>query len=411
MEERDNDALEFFRSFIRIKTVTYDGPVTGAYQEAVHLLEVEAQKRGFKTTVYQNNGKPILLCTKDGSDSSLPAILLNNHYDVVPADESKWSMGSPFSADVKDECVIGRGTQDMKSVTVQQMEGLFRATINGPLLRTVHITCVPDEEIGGVNGLGSFVKTDDFKQLNIGCALDEGLANPNKDEYTVFYGERCHWWITIKAIGPTGHGSRFIKNTATQRLINAINKFLEYRAEQELLFEGHGCKHGVAHKLGDVVSINCTMLKAGVLSGTCDYALNVIPTEAEAGFDIRIPPHIDIHEFEKLVHSWIDPNEITIKFHGGKMDEHSVSPIDGEWFNHFKDAFNNTTKKIVPEIFPAATDSGYIRALKIPSFGFSPMDNTPILLHDHNERLSINTFKEGINIMTNVITHMANRPE
>ena len=46
-----------------------------------------------------------------------------------------------------------------------------------------------------------------------------------------------------------------------------------------------------------------------------------------------------------------------------------------------------------PEIFPAATDCRYVREEGIPAFGFSPMANTPILLHDHNEvcgYLSIN---------------------
>jgi len=38
-----------------------------------------------------------------------------------------------------------------------------------------------------------------------------------------------------------------------------------------------------------------------------------------------------------------------------------------------------------PEVFPAATDSRYFRDLGLPAIGFSPMANTPLLLHDHNE--------------------------
>ena len=34
-----------------------------------------------------------------------------------------------------------------------------------------------DEEIGGVNGMGKFVKMDDFKSLNLGFALDEGMQD------------------------------------------------------------------------------------------------------------------------------------------------------------------------------------------------------------------------------------------
>ena len=57
--------------------------------------------------------------------------------------------------------------------------------------------------------------------------------------------------------------------------------------EQEAKFEGHGCDHAVAHKLGDLITLNCTMLNAGVTSDHGKtYALNVIPSTAEAGFDV-----------------------------------------------------------------------------------------------------------------------------
>ncbi len=80
------------------------------------------------------------------------------------------------------------------------------------------------------------------------------------------------------------------QDQAIQKIHRAVTKFLEFRAEQEAKFEGHGCQHGVAHKLGDVTTINCTMLSAGVTSDHGKtYALNVIPMNAEAGFDIRIP--------------------------------------------------------------------------------------------------------------------------
>lgn len=49
-----------------------------------------------------------------------------------------------------------------------------------------------DEEVGGANGMGPFVDRPEFKALNVGFCLDEGLANP-KDAFTVFYGERAVW--------------------------------------------------------------------------------------------------------------------------------------------------------------------------------------------------------------------------
>lgn len=49
-----------------------------------------------------------------------------------------------------------------------------------------------DEEIGGLKGMKRFVETEDFHNLNVGCALDEGAANPANFFY-VFNGEKSIW--------------------------------------------------------------------------------------------------------------------------------------------------------------------------------------------------------------------------
>lgn len=64
-----------------------------------------------------------------------------------------------------------------------------------------------------------------------------------------------------------------------------------------------GCKHGdmKKKKLGDVTTVNITVLKSGVSTdGGQTYAMNVIPTEAVAGFDVRISPHHDMAAFEVI---------------------------------------------------------------------------------------------------------------
>lgn len=66
--------------------------------------------------------------------------------------------------------------------------------------------------------MGRFVMSDDFKNLNIGFALDEGIANQN-NALKIFYGERTPWWIDVTARGSTGHGSQLIKNTAVEKLV------------------------------------------------------------------------------------------------------------------------------------------------------------------------------------------------
>ena len=65
-----------------------------------------------------------------------------------------------------------------------------------------------------------------------------------------------------------------------------------------------------------------------------------------------------------------------------------------------------------PSIFPAASDSRWVRLmLGVPCFGFSPMRRTPILLHDHDEFLSVEAFTEGVGIYERLLPALTEAPE
>jgi len=64
--------------------------------------------------------------------------------------------------------------------------------------------------------------------------------------------------------------------------------------------------------------------------------------------------------------------------------------------------------KLSTEVFPAATDSRFLREKKIPAFGFTPLNHTPILLHDHNEFVNNKIFEKGVDIIYKVVLDMAN---
>jgi aminoacylase len=65
--------------------------------------------------------------------------------------------------------------------------------------------------------------------------------------------------------------------------------------------------------------------------------------------------------------------------------------------------------EIQPQVFPAATDSRFLRALGIRALGFSPMRNTEIMLHENDEYLPEATFLEGIEIYVKVIEALASQ--
>ena len=86
-----------------------------------------------------------------------------------------------------------------------------------------------------------------------------------------------------------------------------------------------------------------------------------------------------------------------------------MTPIsqDDPWFKVFEAALDKNGLKVATEIFPAGTDSRFIREVGISAFGFSPMNHTPVLLHDTNEFLNEKIFLRGIDIFCDVITEIA----
>lgn len=81
----------------------------------------------------------------------------------------------------------------MKCVGIQYLETVRRLQKAGKTLkRTLHISFVPEEEVGGHDGMKLFVQTDEFRALNVGFALDEGYASPT-ETFVVAYAERAIW--------------------------------------------------------------------------------------------------------------------------------------------------------------------------------------------------------------------------
>ncbi|KAL5728092.1 N-acyl-aliphatic-L-amino acid amidohydrolase [Ranunculus cassubicifolius] len=181
---------------------------------------------------------------------------------------------------------LSRGAQDDKCIGMQYLEAIKKLKeASFQPLRTVHISYVPDEEIGGFDGAKKFAESREFRDLNVGFMLDEGQASVN-DEFRVFYADRSPWHLVIKAEGKPGHGSSLYDNSAFENLMKSIEVMSRYRESQFDLL-----KAGLAAN-GEVVSVNPVYLKAGNPTPV-GFVKNVKPSEAEAGFDLRLPPTAD----------------------------------------------------------------------------------------------------------------------
>ncbi|CAG7880598.1 unnamed protein product [Brassica rapa] len=390
-----------FQDYLRINTVQPNPD----YYAAANFIKLQAQSISLQYQPIEFvQGKPIVLLKWAGSEPSLPAILLNSHVDVVPFEAEKWDH-PPLGAEIdEDGRIYARGTQDMKSVGMQYLEAIRKLVASEyKPLRSVYVTFVPDEEIGGADGVGRFVESEIFKSLSIAVVLDEGLPSPT-ESYRVFNGERIPWSLQIKAVGQPGHGSKLYDDSASENLTKSIESMMRFRASQFDMLKA-GLKPD-----GGVVSVNMVFLKAGTPSPD-GFVMNLQPSEAEAGFDIRIPPTADLVALEKrLVEEWA-PVARNMSYKLWRFDQNlsgkqllTGNDNSNPWWVLLQNAVNEAGGKTSePEIFPASTDSRYFRKAGLPAFGFSPISNTPSLLHDHNEYLSQAEYLKGIDMYVSII--------
>ncbi|XP_013107881.2 aminoacylase-1 isoform X1 [Stomoxys calcitrans] len=393
----DNEEIQYFREYLRIPTV-HPNP---DYKPCVAFLKKQAAALDMPVRLFYpvNEDNPIVVMTLTGTDPSLPCILLNSHMDVVPVFAENWKH-KPFGAEMDEEGKIyARGAQDMKCVGMQYLGALRALKKKGvQFRRTIHVTFVADEEMGGGRGMRPFVETADFKELKIGFSLDEGLASPT-EEFPVFYAERSVWRLYFNANGNAGHGSLLHKNTAGEKITYILHKMMSMREQQVRRLENNP-----ELTIGDVTTINLTQIRGGVQS-------NVVPPTMVLGFDVRLALDVDHSEFEAQLHKWCEEagGDIHLTY---DQKQPRVTPTATDNTNPywvaFKEATDSLSLKLKPQIFTGGTDSRYIRRVGIPAIGFSPMNNTPVLLHDHDEFIAADIYLRGIEIYEKIITNLAN---
>lgn len=98
----DAACISLFQSILRLKTVSGDGPITGSYSACTALLKGLCHSLLSPDSIQEIEfvkNKPILLVSLIGTNETNDALLLNAHYDVVPADLTKWTK-DPWGAGV-----------------------------------------------------------------------------------------------------------------------------------------------------------------------------------------------------------------------------------------------------------------------------------------------------------------------
>jgi len=389
-----HELTTFLQTYLRIDT-SHPKP---DYTSAIKLFEKQARHDGFTTQIIDLPSGRSVLCIHYPAPNShnlgLSTLALSSHMDVVPAGNTTLWKHDPFSGTIENDILYGRGTQDMKSVGVIQYGALLRLKKSGVKTeRSICLLCVPDEEIGGFTGVGELVKTEEFKQLNIGYLLDEGLSSSCQKKIFIKVSERKPIQIKIESSGAMGHGSRLHADNTIHNLIVTLQKFIQlHQTNQEKSLE---------IPAGLLISANITSLSAGVIHDN-HTALNCIPSYANATIDIRIPPNVSLLEAKAMIAQMFNDNSVSYTILAMGEDVPYQDFTQNSLYHHLSAAIEKYNYRAEPYYAQSASDLRFYLNAGIQALGISPF-TCQENIHGINESIPLDDLESGCSILFNFL--------
>ena len=400
----------------------HSGPGERAAAEYVAALLSQA---GLEPKIYESHPKRASVVARiEGTDSSRPALLIHGHLDVVPADAADWRV-PPFSGDIADGCVWGRGAVDMKdfdAITLAVVRQRLAEGRRPP--RDIVLAFLADEEAGGSWGARWLV--DNHPELFEGVteAIGEvggfSVTIGGKRLYLLQTAEKGMAWMRLTARGTAGHGSMLQPDNAVTELAEAVARIGRHEwpvreTEAAFAFAREACAAlgidfnpddpaSVMSKLGPIARMvgatltntaNPTMLSAG-------YKVNVIPQAAAGQIDGRfLPGHED--EFFREIDALTGPGVQREFVHHDVAVE---TTFDGDLVGTMHAALlaEDPEGKMVPYCLSGGTDAKSFSRLGIRCFGFTPLRLPPELdfagmFHGVDERVPVEALKFGTRVL------------
>lgn len=423
------EVVEICRKLITIDTTNFgDNNSRGEREAADYIAELFAEV-GLDSQIFEAApGRANLVARIPGADSSLPALVVHGHLDVVPAIAEDWSV-DPFGAQIIDDMIWGRGAVDMKDMdamiiaTVRHMQ---REKIVPP--RDLIIVFFADEEAG--SDYGSLWMVEHHPEVFAGAtqAISEvgGFSTEiaGQRAYLLQTAEKGIAWIKLTAKGLAGHGSQLNSENAVTRLAGAVARIGEYdwplsytkttRAlleelsqiadlpfdeenPQPLLDAMGSAKRFVGATLQN--TSNPSVLQAG-------YKHNVLPGHAEALIDCRTLPlehESTIQTIRELAGEHVEVSLV--------QDQQSLEvPFSGELIDSMIQAIQSEDPDsvVLPYMLSGGTDNKALALLGITGYGFAPLQlpaelDFTGLFHGVDERVPISALKFGVRVLDRLL--------
>ncbi len=369
----------------------------------------------------------------DGKERNTKPVLFMAHFDVVPVQTEGWKH-EPFSGDIEEGILWGRGTLDTKNSLVAILESAEILLTEGfEPATTIYFAFGGDEEIMGLEGA---IKTVEFLQgkgIHFEWVLDEGsivVKNmaliTDKPMALIGIAEKGFANILLSASGSGGHASMPPDHTASGLIARAVTR-IEKKPFPTVLTGTvlHYLKALIPHTgfltavglsnlwlFGGIVKfmftkspVTAAMIRTTqavtVMKGSAKD--NILPDKAEAIVNIRIIPGDNKEMVLERVKKIIGDTSVEVSY----LDKNYVSnpvqesDINGHGYKLLMEAVGVVYPDAVgaPFLVTATTDSRHYKEITENIYRFSPMMLTPEdikTIHGVNESISLENFGKMI---------------
>ncbi|RME04995.1 MAG: M20/M25/M40 family metallo-hydrolase [Planctomycetota bacterium] len=432
----EQEALEYLQQLLRIDTTN----PPGHEQKALEWLQNILRKEGIDCTFYPSAPERGNLLACYSGSGELKPLLLASHIDVVAAEASKWRY-PPFSGEIAENCVWGRGAVDMKTMVIYElMAVLLSKRLRLRYKRDIKFLVVCDEEAGGKWGMGWMVEHHPAELEAEFCLNEVGGFSIalKKRVYPIQVGEKGLLWLKVQAKGEPGHASMPGEGNAIFRLLHALEKIrrrpwaLRFhpitRGQIRAFVQASSPLEGFVLRLLSFPFVGKKILRllpeeqrryfTALLSDTIAPTIlqagtqnNVLPSQARAILDCRTLPQTEHSSFIQQLKQQLG-KQIELET---LLDMPSVCfPIQEEVFNVLKSVLQSRDPEAVvcPSLTVGFTDAKHLAKLGIPTYGFFPMKlpkgfEFAKLFHGHDERIPLESFRWGLRTFFEAVYRLA----
>ncbi len=358
------------------------------------------------------------------------ALLVHGHLDVVPADADEWTV-HPFSGEIADGYIWGRGAVDMKDFDAMMLAAVRQMRREGRTPpRDLVLAFLADEEAGGEYG-GHWL-VDNHADLFEGCteAIGEvgGFSYTVTDDlrlYLIETAEKGMTWLRLHARGRPGHGSMIHDDNAITALAEAVARVGRHRFPVVMTdtvraflaeisdalgidLDNDAPEEAIA-KLGLIAPIigstirntaNPTRLAAG-------YKENVIPSRASATIDCRTLPG----QHEAFLAQFRDVVGPDLAVEIIQRQPPLETSFDGDLVAAMGAALRaeDPAARAVPYMLSGGTDAKAFARLGVRCFGFAPLRLPPelnfaALFHGIDERVPVEGLQFGVRVLNRLLS-------